>query len=398
MDQKEPFGFPHAQPSAPGASASGASSPVAPPQQTIARPTPLPKRPKGRWFIAMLLLGSCGYGAWHAYEAFFRYRSYGIVTGRVLQLSPPWQGELTAFHVREGDIVRQGQPLLTMDNAEMRQRLSALGDELISAQADLEAEAARLKWQAAFHLDQSTSGKARYFEMLGQFLQEQKNLEKLWSELKANEKLYQKRAVARLELERIRQDFVGQQLKLSKLQIALDEAKRHTDVGSILLAKLGDLSESLSEGGQDQLKPKLAKIESLKAERSRLEQYLSKGRMLAPSNGLIVKLHRFAGEYARAGDTLVSFLEEGSLQVTLYVPQTRLDTFQVGDVLDMVLDPYPQRLQGTISRLGDQLESAPDQIKRYYSAGQKLLPVFVQPSPETQRWMAFRVESVVKLP
>ena len=43
-------------------------------------------------------------------------------------------------------------------------------------------------------------------------------------------------------------------------------------------------------------------------------------------------------------------------------------------------------------------EAAPDQIKRYYSAGQKLLPVFVQPSPETQRWMAFRVESVVKLP
>ena len=94
--------------------------------------------------------------------AFLRYQAYGVVTGRVVQLSPPWNGELTAFHVREGDAVRQGQPLLTMDNAEMRQRLSALGDELVSAQADLEAEAAKIKWQAAFHLDQGKSGQARY--------------------------------------------------------------------------------------------------------------------------------------------------------------------------------------------------------------------------------------------
>jgi multidrug resistance efflux pump len=346
----------------------------------------------------LLLIGSCGYGAWQAYDAFFRYRAYGIITGRVLQLSPPWQGELAAFHVREGDTVRQGQPLLTMDNAEMRQRLSALGDELVSAQADLEAEAARLKWQAAFHIDQSKSGQARYYEMWGAYLQEQRALEKLRNELKISEQLYDRRAIATLELERLQHDVAGQQLKLEKLAIALGEAKKYADVGHILLAKLGDLSGSLSEDGQDQLKPKLAKIEALKAERSRLDQYLAKGRLVAPSNGLVVKLHRFAGEHARCGDTLISFLEEGSLQVVLFVSQARSASFEPGTTLDMVLEPYPERLQGRISRLGDQMESAPEQVKRYYAAGQKLLPVHVQPSPESQRWMAFRVDSVVKLP
>ena len=102
--------------------------------------------------------------------------------------------------------------------------------------------------------------------------------------------------------------------------------------------------------------------------------------------------------HARAGDVLISFLEEGSLQIVLYVPQPKSASFQPGNALDMVLDPYPERLQGTISRLGDQMEPAPEQIKRYYAAGQKLLPVHVQPCPEAQRWMAFRVESVVKLP
>src|SRR6202023_131158 len=165
MDQQEPppnYGFPR----------SPSASTVAPPSQTITRPIPLPKRPKGRWFIGVLLLGSCAYFGWQVYDGFFRYQAYGVVKGRILQLSPPWQGELAAFHVREGDTVRQGQALLTMDNAEMRQQLSALSDELVSAQADLEAEAAKLRWQAAFHLDQSKGGRARYYEMWGSYLQE----------------------------------------------------------------------------------------------------------------------------------------------------------------------------------------------------------------------------------
>ena len=391
MDQQEPppnYGFPRS-PSAPT---------VAPPNQTISRPIPLPKRPKGRWFIGVLLLGSCAYFGWQVYDGFFRYQAYGVVKGRILQLSPPWQGELTAFHVREGDTVRQGQPLLTMDNSDMRQRLSALGDELVSAQADLEAEAAKLKWQAAFHLDQSTSSQSRYYEMWGQLLHEQTSLEKLAGDLRMSERLFARRVIAPVELEHAQSDFKGQELKVQKLEIALEEAKKHARVGNILLARLGDLGESLSADGHDQLKPKYAKIEALKAERSRLEQNLAQGRLLAPSNGLVVKLHRFAGEHARSEDTLISFLEEGSMQVVLYVPQSRIDNFKEGSVQDMILEPYPERLQGKISRLGDQLEPAPEQIKRYYSAGQRLVLVYVQPSPETQRWMAFRVESVVKLP
>ncbi len=387
MEQTEGFGFPQ----------SSTFPPVAPPQQTIARPTPLPKRPKGRWFIGLILLGSCGFGAWQAYDSFLRYRAYGVVTGRILQLSSPWIGEVTAFHVREGDVVRQGQSLLTMESTQMRQRLSALSDELVSAQADLEAEAAKLKWQAAFHIDQSKSGKAAITKC-GDSISPNR---RIWRRSVPSSKsisAFTTSAIAPFEVERIRLDYAGQWQKLEKMKTALDESKAYADVSGILLAKLGDISDSLAEDGQDQLKPKLAKIEALKAERTRLEQYLAKGRLLAPSNGLVVKLHHFAGEHAGPTDTLVSFLEEGSLQVVLYVGQGTSASFTPGHELDMVLDPYPDRFKGTITRLGDQLEAAPEQIKRHYSSGQRLLPIHVQPSPETRRWMALRVESVVKLP
>src|SRR5437764_1397469 len=124
-------------------------------QAPMTVPTPLPKRPKGRWFIGLLLLTGCAYAGYHVWDGFFRYTAYGTVTGRLVQLSPPWDGELAFLSVREGDRVRQGEVLATLENHELRQKLDQTDDELRVAQATLEAEAARLKWMAAFQVDQS---------------------------------------------------------------------------------------------------------------------------------------------------------------------------------------------------------------------------------------------------
>ena len=41
--------------------------PAAPTRQApVTVPTPLPKRPKGRWFIGLLLLAGCAYAGYHA--------------------------------------------------------------------------------------------------------------------------------------------------------------------------------------------------------------------------------------------------------------------------------------------------------------------------------------------
>ncbi len=112
----------------------------------VARPTPLPKRPKGRWFVGVILFLLVGGAVYAVWDSYWRYQAYGTVTGHLIQVSPPWDGVLQYLQVQEGDAVRQGQLLLTVDNTELRQRHAQLGDELRVAQATLEAEAARLKW------------------------------------------------------------------------------------------------------------------------------------------------------------------------------------------------------------------------------------------------------------
>src|SRR6516165_106777 len=109
----------------------------------IVRPTPLPKRPKGRWFIAVLLLAVCSFAGYHLWQAFFRYQAYGTVTAHVIQVSPPWDGAVTLVYAREGQRVCQGELLATVENSELHQRHAQLGDDLRVAQANLEAETGR---------------------------------------------------------------------------------------------------------------------------------------------------------------------------------------------------------------------------------------------------------------
>ncbi len=375
-----------------------------PPQGTIqrpapvARPTPLPKRPKGRWFVGVILLGICGLATYNVWHTYFRYRAYGTVTGRIIELSPPWQGVVHEILVREGDTVRQGQLLMSVNNTELQQRHAQLGDEIVIAQANLQAEIAKLKWQVAFSIDQGQGVVATYYEMWGRLLQEQAKLEEITTTLKRAARLYNQQAMSTEEIEQLRSNKKGLEEKIAKLKESLDELKKRAELASALLQKGTELSKGHTENGYDQLKPSLARIEALQAERSRIQERLDQGRLCASANGLVVKIHRFAGESCKAAEPVLSILEEGSLQVVLFLPQKSSTLLAEGDGVNVVIEPHAQRLNCEVVRLGEKYEPAPDNIKRHYAADEKLLPVYLQPKDETVRWMALRVGGVVELP
>jgi HlyD family secretion protein len=383
-------------PSAPSNHAFPRKPPEAGPN-LISKPTPLAKRPKGRWFVAVLLIGGCAYGGYQIWQTFFRYEAFGTVTAHVIHISPPWDGAVVSIQAREGQRVRQGEVIAAVENTELRQRHAQLGDELRLAQANLDAETAKLKWQASFYLDQGPGAIAQYFQSFGQLLQEQSHLEELKISVKRAEGLRERHAISDEEYDQARFNCEGQEKKIEQLRIAVAQLKTRADQAAPLLKNTSGFG-GLDATGYDQLKPCLARIESLQYERSRLQERLDQGEIRAPANGLIVKHLRLAGERCKASEPLLSFLEEGSLRVILYLPQASSDRFKPDGEVDVVMDPYPDKLHCTVSRLGDEYEAAPEQIKRHYQEGQRLLPVVLRPDDEWERWMALRPGGVVKLP
>jgi hypothetical protein len=156
--------------------------------------------------------------------------------------------------------------------------------------------------------------------------------------------------------------------------------------------------DSIADYSGDHLRPFLARIEALNAERERVREEMEQGEIRAPVNGVVLKVAHFAGERCKAGDLLVTLLEENSLEIVLYVPQEAVDQFADDSKVDVLVEPMARSLSGTIVRSGSTLEPAPEHIKRHYSEGQRLLPVYVRPAEDAERWLSLRVGATARLP
>ena len=370
-------------------------STFAPPRPT--RPTPLPKRPKGRWFVGLLLLGFVAFAAHEVWSSYFRYQAYGSVACTTVEVSPPWDGVVIFVHHRKGDRVPQGELLMTVQSLELRQRVAQIADELSVEQAKLEAEAARIKWESAYGLDQNRGALVNYYEAYGAVLQEEAKLEEFTSSLARAERPSAKGTIAGETVEKLRFAKQGQAQKIEMLKEAVAELKRRADEAGQLLDGGTGLIAAHLEYGREQLKPNLARIAALQAERARLQERLAQGEIRSPVNGIVLKHLAQVGESCKANEAVVSLLDEESLQVVLYLKQADSTAFAPNCEMDVEFDPYDQPLRCTLVRLGDQFEPAPEHLKRYYSEGAKLLPVYLEPAGNHERWMVLRENSVVRL-
>lgn len=367
-------------------------------QRPEKRPAPLPKRPKGQWLIGLLIVGLTVAFCLSVWNGFFRYEVYGVVSGRVVESSSALDGALEFLHVREGDRVRQGDPLFTVDSVEMRHRYAQIGDEMRTAQAELQAQAANLKWQAAFGLDQNRGSAAMYFETWGRLLQSEASRDFAILQRERAKALLGQHYGAAQDYDRFRLEVEGLNGLIVKLNQSLDEQKDRVAQVDALLRKDSSLSAGLEQNGLEQLLPFRRKIEALEAERTRLLERMQSGLVRASANGVVVKVLHLAGERCRVGDPIISLLDEGSLHVVLYMPQEYSESLEPIEDVNLVLDPYPDPFVCRVERLGARFEPAPEAIKRHYREGQRLLPVYLDPQSGSERWMALRVGEVVKLP
>lgn len=364
----------------------GAIGPTSPrPAAPAARPTPLPKRPKGRLFVGTVLLAVCIAAVYGVWNSFFRYRAYGVVGGRVIEVSAPWDGIVQGTHVCEGELVHQGELLATLENLELVQRRDRLGDELRIAQAGLSAEASQLQWQSQLQEDRDQRALAEYYQLWGELLQEQAQLAEFTRKLDRIKTLTSRGVMSAEECDEVRFGEAGQRAKVEKLQAAVEEMRKR--------AELNQTSEL-----PNRLKAQLVRIEALQAEISRLREQVGQGEIRAPVDGRVIKRYRFAGEYADASEAIFDILEHGSLEAVIYLPQHAGEALDVGQDISVYIQPHPQPVTCTVVRVGDQLETPPQSIQRHYRANQKLLPVYATLPSDAARDGTLRLGSEVRLP
>lgn len=361
--------------------------------------SPMQNRPKGRWFLGVLLLLLCGIIGYTVWDSFFRYQAHGIVVGRIIHIYPP-HGEWEVYftHAREGDFVSQNQLLYTLDSAVLREELRLHQNEIILTQSVIQADVAKLKIDSAVNKDRGHEAIAFYYSEHANLLKEKAKLSEMDAGLKRAEKLFASKVMSKEEYDGYYYGLMGQKDKVSRLEIEVKELEKRVQAVGELTEKGDDKFWYL-----DFLKPNLSKLEVHHDKIKNNQEKLKKGEVKSPVSGTVLKMNRFTGERCNnfdkeKPDCLVKMLEQDSLEIVLYLPQKLVDKYQVGDYLRLILEPKYEKITAEVVRIGTHQEESPEQIKYYYRAGEKLLPVYLKPDRETSQLMSFRVGCTVKMP
>ena len=349
-------------------------------------PPEVSRRPNARRTVVAILVASLGFSVFAAWNTFLRYSAYGIVSGRVMELTSPWPAKVEAVYVRAGDTVRQGDILAIVSDPELDASIDRLGDEIRSAQAELDAQVALLAVAAHNRRDENQKIRANYYDLKGQLLSEESKLASLESKLALRLQLLKSGTVSNEEIDSTRYIIQGLNDKIEHLQQAvhtLEERLEESDETSIDEAALA---------------PSLAKIEQFQAEIRRLRERQLQGTLRAPSGGTVMSISRHAGERVRQEDPFIELLQDGSIELVIFVQQDQASTFAVGQTIDAVVAPLDQQLSCEVVRIGDRYEKPVYQIQSHYRRAENLLPVHLRPLTDLSSETPLRLGSVVRIP
>jgi membrane fusion protein (multidrug efflux system) len=354
----------------------------------IAKPATPPKQPKGRVFIVGLLIAVMAFAMHQVWNSFLRYQAYGVVSGRIIDVPSPLEGCVRFVHVQEGETVSQGQLLLTLHNPEYEQRQLDLAHALRSADAELRSAVSRLKWEHDRQELDNVQAVAEFYETWGRIRDEQSKLLEAQDALSRATELAARKVITAQELEKARFTEQGQREMIDKKLTGLKALQRRAELAHA--ASVGDRAA--------ELEPLRARIDNLSDEQARLKEFSARQEVRAPCHGVIVKRHVFTGEGAKKLDPLVSILEQDSLHVELYLPQNQSQQLRPGDEIEVLVDPFSERLACEVVRCGDTHVVPPDQLQRHFPHQARVLPIYLRPRNSQILSSRVQVGAVVKQP
>jgi HlyD family secretion protein len=253
----------------------------------------------------------------------------GYVEGEFVYVSSPLGGKLTKLNVQRGAQVKEGDLLFALEDV---------------AETAARDEASHRLQQAKNTLEDAQKGK-RPSEM-----------EALQAQLR---QAREASALAEIELTR--------QLELKKsgaVAVESTDQARSTDVQNH--RRVQQLEAELKTAALGMRSDAVAALEAeVKAREATLAKAawdLTQKQQSAQQAGVVNDTLYRAGEMVVAGHPVVSLLPPANIKVRTFVPETRLATLKVGDVLKVRVDGVAEALNGKVSFIAPQAEYTPPVI------------------------------------
>ncbi len=154
-------------------------------------------------------------------------------------------------------------------------------------------------------------------------------------------------------LEAMRADPLAIQSQVNAAQSAYGLALAKVAVAQAKLAELqaGPAAEDLRLAE--------AQVQQAQAQAALARAYQSRATIAAPLTGLVAVRSAKVGEVVQPGNSMLSIVNLDSVEMTVYVPQADLPRVRVGDMVQVVVDAYPnEAFSGEITSIAQQAQFA----------------------------------------
>ena len=342
--------------------------------------------PKGRRIpipLVIVLLAAAAYGAFRLYEARKPYEWSGTIEAHVVYIGSRVGGRVLDVKVREGDLVKKGDPLIILEPGDLlAQRLGAAG-QLAQAQANLdklekgarpeEIDQARARAQGANAALQETRSGPR-----------QEEISAARARLAAAQVAVDK---AKLDNDRVKTLLASQsisQAEADNADAALRAASAQRDASKVTLEQLENgarqeqITQASARAQEANASAKLvsagARVEDLRAAQGvvdaakgkldAIDSLIAELTVTAPVAGRIESLDLRPGTILGPSATAATILEDNQLYVRIYVPETQIGRIHPGDEVPISVDSFPKRtFKGVVDHINAVGEYTPRNLQ-----------------------------------
>lgn len=257
-------------------------------------------------------------------------------------------GRIATLAVKEGDTVKTGDPVFTLESSEQDAAVAAAKARVVEAEARLADAKAQLQ-------------RPREIEVLEASLDQAKaTLQQSTTNLERIKSLYDKGWVAKAQLD----DAVAQH---DRAQGAVAEAERRIEA-----AKL--------PGRTDLIAAAAANVEAAHYALDEAEKNLAKRYVASPEGGTVEEVYFRPGEVVNAGQAVVALLPPANLKVRFFVAEPVRAGLHIDQTVKVSCDGCPPGLTAKISFIAREAEFTPPVI--FSQEQRKKLVFLVEARPE----------------
>jgi HlyD family secretion protein len=277
-------------------------------------------------FGLLLLACSCARG-----PADGALRASGTIEARQVRVSAKTPGDLLEILVREGDRVKVGEPIASLDHAalDIQLRQAEAGKALAQAQLDLLLSGARAEdvRQAEEMVRQADT------------------------------------ALKTAESDALRMRGLAVQGSVTAKQ-AEDAEARLTMSRAQAAAAAEGLKKVRALVRPEEVRAARARLEQSRAAADLLRKTIADASIAAPAAGIVTQIPVEAGEMVAAGATVAVITDLDLVHLTIYVTETELARVKLGGRASVTIDGAPGRpLDGVISYISPEAEFTPKNVQ-----------------------------------